>query len=361
MRIVFLIVLAIHALIHLFGFLKAFGIAEFEALHQPVSRPFGILWLLACLILICVLFLNLSSSSFWWILGLMGAVLSQLLIFYFWSDAKFGSIANLTLLIACVLAYFQFSFDRQMEKEIAQIKTNTQELGSERISEADIANLPSVVQKWLHTSGVMGREPISRVYLEQDLQFKMKQEDQDWSPGTAQQYFSIEPPAFHWTTEMKMNSFLKVLGRDRYMNGEGEMTIKLFGIITVADAKDHEKTSQATLQRYLAEIVWFPTAALSPYLAWEQIDSLSAKASMSYQGVEGSGTFHFNEEGQFTKFSTLRYMDAKDEAPTEWVVVAKRLDTFSGIEIPVECEASWMLESGEWTWLKLEIEDVVYD
>jgi hypothetical protein len=361
MRIALLIILAIHAIIHLFGFLKAFELAQFEALKEPVSRSFGILWLLAGITLICSLILNISGSNAWWLLGLMGVFLSQILIFYFWSDAKFGSIANLIILIAVVLAYFQFSFDRQMEKEIAQIKANTQELDSERISKEDISHLPAIVQKWLDASGVLGREPISRVYLEQALQFRMKPEDQDWSAGTAQQYFSVEPPAFHWTTEMKMNSILKVLGRDRYVNGEGEMTIKLLGMLAVADVKADPKTNQATLQRYLAEIVWFPTAALSPYLEWEQIDELSAKASMRYQGVEGSGTFHFNEAGEFTKFSTLRYMDANDEAPTEWVVKAKRLDKFNGIQIPVECEASWILESGEWNWLKLEIEKLSFE
>ena len=291
----------------------------------------------------------------------MGVLFSQILIFYFWSDAKFGSIANLIILIASVLAYFQFSFDRQMEEEIAQIKANTQELGSERISKADISHLPSIVQKWLDASGVLGREPISSVYLEQALQFRLKPEDQEWSPGTAQQYFSVEPPAFHWTTEMKMNSILKVLGRDRYMNGEGEMTIKILGILAVADVKADAKTNQATLQRYLAEIVWFPTAALSPYLEWKQIDSLSAKATMRYQGVEGSGTFHFNEAGEFTKFSTLRYMDVNDESPTEWVVEAKRSAVMDGVKIPVRCEASWILESGEWNWLKLEIVDLSFD
>lgn len=360
MRIALLIILAIHALIHLFGFLKAFEIAEFEALRQPVSRSFGILWLLAGLILICSLILKLADSNLWWILGIMGVVISQILIFYFWSDAKFGSIANLIIIVGSILAYFQFSFDRRMEKEIAQITTYTHKLGTKSITEEDITHLPGMVQNWLQASGIVGREPISRVYLKQNLQFKLKQEDQNWSPGTAQQYFSLEPPAFHWTTEMKMNPFIKVLGRDRYFDGKGEMSIKLLGMFAVADAKDNEKTSQATLQRYLAEIVWFPTAALSPHIEWEEIDAQCARAKMTYGGISGSGTFHFDKEGRFRKFTALRYQTASDDKPTEWIVRSSRSGTFEGIEVPVACEASWKLEDGEWTWLKLEIVQIKY-
>ena len=46
-RILFLILLAVHGLIHLLGFAKAFGLAELPQLVQPISRPWGALWLAA--------------------------------------------------------------------------------------------------------------------------------------------------------------------------------------------------------------------------------------------------------------------------------------------------------------------------
>ena len=43
-----------------------------------------------------------------------------------------------------------------------------------------------------------------------------------------------------------------------------------------------EKMDEATLQRYLGEMVWFPSALLNPYVSWEVIDPLSAKATVTY-------------------------------------------------------------------------------
>lgn len=157
-----------------------------------------------------------------------------------------------------------------------------------------------------------------------------------------------------------MNPVLKVAGRDKFENGKGEMTIKLLSLIPVAQAKNDKKLNQAALQRYLAEIVWLPSASLSSYIKWESIDSHSAKATMAYKGTIGSGEFYFDENGNFIKFVAMRYQDSKASEATRWTVVATKTEERNGIKIPVECEASWALKEGEWTWLKLEITDIQY-
>ncbi|MBL0237643.1 MAG: hypothetical protein IPQ02_13775 [Saprospiraceae bacterium] len=51
LRIIFPILICIHASIHLLGFVKAFGISEVKQLTQAISKPFGIGWLLAFIFL----------------------------------------------------------------------------------------------------------------------------------------------------------------------------------------------------------------------------------------------------------------------------------------------------------------------
>ncbi|MDA8226162.1 MAG: hypothetical protein M0T74_00380, partial [Desulfitobacterium hafniense] len=58
--------------------------------------------------------------------------------------------------------------------------------------------------------------------------------------------------------------------------------------------------------------VWFPTAALSSYIKWEEIDSNSAMATLSYKGVSASGVFSFNEKGEIINFVAERYMDSNN-------------------------------------------------
>ena len=49
MRKALVLLIAIHGIIHLFGFFKAFGISEFNAITQPISKTYGVVWLLVFL------------------------------------------------------------------------------------------------------------------------------------------------------------------------------------------------------------------------------------------------------------------------------------------------------------------------
>lgn len=45
-RLIFVVILIVHGLIHLLGFLKAFELANISELTQSITRPLGILWLI---------------------------------------------------------------------------------------------------------------------------------------------------------------------------------------------------------------------------------------------------------------------------------------------------------------------------
>jgi len=361
MRIALIILIGIHGIIHLLGFLKAFGISDFNGINQPISKIFGLFWLVTFVLFIAAAILYLVHNETWWIFGFVAIFFSQILIFNYWSDAKFGTIANLIILIAALLAYLNNDFKNLIEQERVEIFEKSSKYDGTIFSSEDITGLPAIVQKWLNYSGIIGKPKISNVFLTQDLHLKFKPKQEKWNNGKAEQYFTIQPPAFNWSINTQMNPLLSVIGRDRFENGNAEMLIKLFSLIPVAHSKNDEKINQSALQRYLAELVWFPSASISNYLTWEEIDELSAKATLEYKGTKGSGIFYFNEMGQFEKFVTMRFKDSNDTGPIEWTVIANKTEERNGIRIPTECEATWTLESEQWTWLKLKIIHIEYN
>ncbi len=99
MKTAIAILIIIHGLIHLMGFIKAFSLAEMEALTQSISRSMGILWFLTVSILVTggvFCFIGIES---WWKISVTGMVLSQVLIFYSWKDAKYGTLINVILAV----------------------------------------------------------------------------------------------------------------------------------------------------------------------------------------------------------------------------------------------------------------------
>lgn len=361
MRIALSIVIIIHGAIHFFGFLKAFGFSEFNAISQPISKTFGILWLIAFLLFAVTLILFLSYSRYWFVFAILAVILSQFLIINYWTDSKFGTLINLVILIAVFIAFSKFSFQKKVTTEINNLFTNSKISEKNIITEQMLRGLPHPIKKWLCTSGIPGKENIQHIYLEQEIQMLMKQEQKVWMKAEARQYFSAEPPAFNWMINLNMKPGIKVVGRDKFEDGKGEMLIKLLSAIPMVKAKDSEKVDQATLQRYLAEIVWFPSAAASPYITWESIDDQAAKGTMNFQGTQGSGVFYFDDKGDFKKFVAMRYKDAKDTKPSQWTVTAKETGLRNGIRIPVKCEVAWELDDKTWTWLKLKVADIKYN
>ena len=360
MRTALIIIIGFHGMIHLLGFLKAFGIIEFSGLSQPISKPLGYVWLLTFAMFLLTSILMLFRNDYWWILGLVCALFSQFLVLTYWQDARFGTILNLIILFPVIVNLAAYSFNNRILQETGQMLESKQSIEWDGM-EQQVSKLPQIVQKWLDNSGAVDGGAIHSVCIEQDVQMLLKPGQENWINGKARQYFTLEPPAFHWVVKLKMNPIISIVGRDRFEDGLGSMTIKLFSLLPIVNVHDLDNINQAALQRYLAEIIWFPSAALSPHITWEVKGEHSARATLEFGGTKGSGIFHFDSEGNFMKFEAMRYKEINDNEPTPWVVNALKYQLINEVKIPVEAKVSWMLESGEWNWLKIRVNSITYN
>jgi len=96
-------IILIHGLIHFMGFAKAFGYGNITQLGE-VSKPMGSLWLITAFLFITVAILLLFKKDAWIIMGMIAAILSQILIVSAWKDARFGTVANIMLVVFVILS-----------------------------------------------------------------------------------------------------------------------------------------------------------------------------------------------------------------------------------------------------------------
>jgi hypothetical protein len=222
--------------------------------------------------------------------------------------------------------------------------------------------LPPVVQRWLERSNAIGATMIHTVHLQQKGEMRTAPEGK-WMPVTAEQYFTVNPPGFIWVADMEATASIHLVARDKYQDGKGHMLIKALSLFPVADAQG-PTIDQGSMLRYLAEMIWFPTSVFSDYIQWEQIDALTAKATMRYGGIEASGIFTFTPEGDVSGFDALRYYDRKTGATLEkWHIenTPNSIRAFGGIRIPTKSTVTWQLDSGDFSWFRMEISDVTYN
>lgn len=362
MRVVFLIMIVLHALIHTMAFVKAFDFAELKDFTNPVSKPLGLVWLSAFLILIVSAILFITKNPNWWVWGFAGAVVSQFLIFLFWQEAKFGTIPNFIILLVAFVALAQFNFEKKIQKEVALILKESKIKSPKIITSEMLVDLPFPVRNWMEKSGIIGKPAIRTAHMEQVFEMKLKPDQNKWFQAEAEQFFSSYPPAFVWTADLQIMPLLGAFGRDKFIRGEGEMLFKILSIIPVANDGYNPQINESALQRFLGEIIWIPSAALEDYVQWEQIDDNSAQATLSYMGTTGSGIFTFSDSGELEKFTAMRYMGSGPEAKRlEWFVSALETKEMNGIKIPVRCSATWRFETGDWTWAQFEVKKYSFE
>jgi hypothetical protein len=122
-----------------------------------------------------------------------------------------------------------------------------------------------------------------------------------------------------------------------------------------------EKLDEGSLQRFLGEMAWFPSLAVSPYIQWEPMSDSAARATMNFQGTMGSGEFYFNPNGEITRFEAMRFMGNETDAERRvWRMDVIEYNTFQGIKVPAKLSSTWKLDSGDWTWLKMEVLNIEY-
>ncbi|MPW25459.1 hypothetical protein GC105_06630 [Alkalibaculum sp. M08DMB] len=247
-------------------------------------------------------------------------------------------------------------FQKQIKKETKNFLQEISDQSSIPIGQNQLKQLPLPVKKWLNLTRCLDQEPISSMFISQVGVLRTKP-DGKWMPFEAVQYSGIDRPSFIWKSEIEAIQGVTIYGRDLYMNQEADMLIKLIGIFTIGSGSGPELV-QGSLVRYLAEIVWYPRVALSPYITWDVIDDHSAKATIIYGDVSASGIFYFKDNGEPERFVAQRYMENGGEySLEEWSVYMDQYKEVQGILIPTHGDIYWNLIDGKFHWLQFEVTD----
>lgn len=99
MRNFIIILLLIHGLIHLMGFIKSIKPDKITAIKTVISKPIGLFWLTSAVLFLIAIYFLLTGNPLWWIVCSIAVIISQVVIIISWQDAKFGTLPNIVLLI----------------------------------------------------------------------------------------------------------------------------------------------------------------------------------------------------------------------------------------------------------------------
>jgi hypothetical protein len=269
-----------------------------------------------------------------------------------------GAIGALSLATLSAPVVSRMVFDRRISAEATGLLAANRDTTPDIVAEDELAGLPEPVQRWLRWAGVVGRPRAATVRLLQEGEFRLG-EERSWMPYTAEQHFTTDPHGVICRASFRMAPLLSIHGRDLYRDGIGDIDMRALSLIPVAH-KHGGMLDQGALLRYLGEIIWFPSAALRPYMTWEAVDASASRATMAYGNVIASATFFFDEQGRPVNLLAVRNNDARGK-PELWSIPMTDHGEFDGICVPVAGAGKWTYETGDFTYIHWRVTDIQYN
>jgi hypothetical protein len=359
MKAALLFFIIIHGLLHLLGFAKAFEIYNAKQLILPISKPAGIIWLLAFLFCLTAAILLALNNPNWWLFALISVCVSQLLIILYWQDAKFGTIANVVIIMASIIGYGTWHYFQQYKNDVEHCMYQEGNVQSNLLSETDIAQLPEPVKKYIRYAGCIGKAKVHNFKIAFKGKIR-KNEGSEWMPFTSEQYNFIETPTrlFFMNATMKK---LPVAGYHCYINGTAFMDIRLFSLFKVQYQNGPEMNTAETVTFFNDMCCMAPATLIDKRINWLGTDNNKVKATFTNNGITITADLFFNEIGQLVNFKSNDRYDADAHKKLPWATPLKQYHEINGYKLASYAETIYTYPDKELCYGVFGIQSIEYN
>ena len=358
-KYLFVLLMTIHGIIHFMGFAKAFEYAEMKQLTISISKPIGMLWLLSALLFLVSAILFLLKKDFWAITSMAAVLLSQLIIILSWKDAKFGTIANMIILIAAIIGYGTSRYYRIFQHDVKAELQQDAYFQNAELTETDILHLPGPVKNYIRYTGCVGKPKVNNFKIE--FIGRMRQnEESPWMPFTSEQYNFMKTP----TRLFFMNAVMKnlpVAGYHCFSNGDAFMDIRLFSLFKVQFLEGAEMDKAETVTFFNDMCCMAPATLIDKRILWQMIGDNIVKATFSNNGITITADLYFNEAGELINFkSTDRYnADAGKKLP--WATPLKDYKEINGYKLAGYAETVYTYPDRDFCYGTFSVSSIMYN
>lgn len=303
------------------------------------------------------------EKEWWWIIGAVAVILSQALIILYWRDAKFGTIANIILIVPIIIAFagnlstsYKNLFRAEAEKGL--MRYSKQEI----LAEEDIKHLPLPIQKYIIYSGAIGKDKVQNFRAVFRGQIKPKP-SANFLDFRSVQYNFFDEPTRVFYIESKLFG-IPFDGLHLYAGSTATMQIKLGSLFQVVDAQGHEMNKSETVTMFNDMCVLAPATLIDKNIEWKTVNSLTVKARFINKGITITATLFFNEKGELINFSSNdRYesADGKVYKNYKWTTPINKYRDFNERKLASFGELIWHKPEGEFCYGKFNLFAIEYN
>ena len=362
LKTIFVFITIIHGLIHFIGFAKAFGYGNITQLTKEIAKPTGLVWFVTGVLFIICIALYLLKKDNWIYFALITVILSQILIINSWQDAKFGTIANVFILLVSIIGFFQIKFKNEYRNEVKIGLEESRKIPIAKLTEAEIAYLPEPVRKYIRYTGCIGKSKINNFRIA----FSGKIRDYAkpvWMELTSEQYNFIQTPTRLFYLDATKKG-LPIAGFHCFKNGLAYMDIRLLSLFKVEYQSGVIMNVSETVTFFNDMCIMAPGALIDKRIKWLEVEGNKVNASFSNNGITISAWLYFNEKGEMVNFVSEDRSALGENGQTvklKWSTPMRDYKDINCYRLASYAEAIYTYPEGDFTYATFELTDIGYN
>jgi hypothetical protein len=360
-------VVVVHGVLHLLGAAEGLGWADVPQLTSPIGTGMGIAWLTAAVLVTGTALLLALSVRWWWMVGTVALVASQMMIFTAWTDASAATVPNIVLLLAVVYGYasqgptsYRTEFRHRSQTALAR------PVPGRLVTEADLARLPDPVAAYVRQSGAVGQAHVTNFHAHISGRIRSGATKR-WMTFRGEQVntYGTDPVRLFFIDATMLGLPLDVL--HVFVGPSATMRVKAASLVRMVNAAGPEMDQGETVTVFNDLCVLAPSALLDAPIAWETIDSHHVRGAFTRGAHTVTALLVFNEAHELIDFiSDDRFaasVDGRRFVAQRWSTPLRQHRYFGPTRIAATGEGRWHAPDpeGEFTYIEFHVDNIVYN
>jgi len=265
-------------------------------------------------------------------------------------------IIAMTTVTSCSSSKKVFQFKKSEEFALQPVKAESV------LTRQEVIHLPACVQKYLDYTGAIGKNKPQNLCIEFDADMYRKPGDKPMKSNSVQSNFYGEYSRFFLMKASKMGIPFRAL--HIYKNEQASFQVKVAELFKVVDIKGEELTKAETVTLLNDMCIFAPGCLTDSRLTWIELDTLSAKVTLTNGKYIVSAILLFNEAGELINFISYDRSALQNDGSMKqvrWSTPVSAYKEFEGRKIPTVGKTIWHYPEGDFTYGKFTLKDIKYN
>jgi hypothetical protein len=232
----------------------------------------------------------------------------------------------------------------------------------EFITEADLEHLPESVKRYLHYTGVVGKEKVHnmRVVMKGHIR---SNPGEGWMSLRSVQYnfFNDNPVRIYFLTAFKAG--LPVFGLHIYKNRKATFRVRLLGLFTLVDAAGSKLDRAETVTLFNDMCLMAPATLIDKNIKWEELDPFTVTAGYTNGNITITAKLIFNEKGELVNFISNDRFETNGKVYNNypWLTPVRKYSDFNSIRIASDVSTDYQRPEVTFSYGEFILRDVKYN